>query len=382
MDIITADTMRSLVDEQSRPCVSIYMPTHRAGRETRQDPIRLGNLVARARDELVATGMRPPEAGQLLGAFERLTVSETFWQQQEDGLALFTCPGRTEWFRLPSSFDEMAVVAGGFHVKPLWPLVDRDHLFYILALSRNHVRLLWANRFRIGPVDLPEEIPDSLAEALWYDDAEKQLQHRAISRAGGGRVVAEFHGHGVPEEKSQPKLEAFLRSVDGGVAELIEAEAPLLLAGVEDITAHYRQVSDHRAIVDAVIGGNPDGLSEEELHRQAIDIMQPRLQTSQHDDAAAFMSAKADVRSSDVEPSLHASLTGRVSVLFLPIGNEVWGVTDAAGEKIEIHGDRKPGDRDLLDLMGVAAWSHGGRLHVVKDEDMPGDGPVAALFRF
>jgi len=42
------------------------MPTHRAGTETRQDPIRLKNLLSRAREQLVDGGLRSTEADGIL----------------------------------------------------------------------------------------------------------------------------------------------------------------------------------------------------------------------------------------------------------------------------------------------------------------------------
>lgn len=382
MDIMTTETIRSLIDEESAPCVSLYMPTHRSGREVRQDPIRLGNLVSQARYDLVATGVRPPQADALLEPLERLTVSDSFWQHQDAGLALFACPGRSEWYRLPSTVDEKSVVADAFHVKPLWPVMSRNNLFYVLALSRNLVRLLWADRFRVGEVDLPEDIPESLAEALWYDDPEKQLQHRAAGRVGAGRIVAAFHGHGVPEQREGPKLEVFLRAVDRGLADIIDRDRPLVLAGVDDITALFRRVSAHPTIVDDVISGNPDEIAAHDLHRGAVDIMRPLLDASIHQDAEVFLSSGRGLQVSGAGEALSAALTGRVSVLFLPVDREIWGRADPAGSEVVIHPERLPGDRDLLDLMGIAAWTAGGRVHVVDADDVPGDGPVAAILRF
>ena len=41
MERFTNDDLRALADECTEHCLSIYLPTHRGGKETRQDPIRL-----------------------------------------------------------------------------------------------------------------------------------------------------------------------------------------------------------------------------------------------------------------------------------------------------------------------------------------------------
>ena len=48
-----------LVAMDARPAVSIHLPTHVAGREIRQDPIRLKNLLSSAADRLAAIWRRP-----------------------------------------------------------------------------------------------------------------------------------------------------------------------------------------------------------------------------------------------------------------------------------------------------------------------------------
>ena len=54
-----------LVAMDARPAVSIYLPTHVAGREVRQDPIRLKNLLSAAAERLKAS-RRLPEINRVL----------------------------------------------------------------------------------------------------------------------------------------------------------------------------------------------------------------------------------------------------------------------------------------------------------------------------
>jgi len=41
MSLLTTTDLKSLIRAHEKPCVSLYMPTHRKGREIEQDPIRL-----------------------------------------------------------------------------------------------------------------------------------------------------------------------------------------------------------------------------------------------------------------------------------------------------------------------------------------------------
>jgi hypothetical protein len=58
MEVPSKTDLRQLVNNASAPCVSLYLPTHRAGPETQQDPIRLKNLLRKAESGLQAEGWR------------------------------------------------------------------------------------------------------------------------------------------------------------------------------------------------------------------------------------------------------------------------------------------------------------------------------------
>ena len=53
VDHVSQAALRTLAETRDQGCVSIYMPTHRVGIDTQQDPIRLRNLLAEAEKRLV-----------------------------------------------------------------------------------------------------------------------------------------------------------------------------------------------------------------------------------------------------------------------------------------------------------------------------------------
>ena len=78
MDILNPTALKSLIAQQGKWCVSLYMPTHRAGREQQQDPIRLKNLLAQAETKLLANGLRRPEIQKLMQPAEELLWNKDF----------------------------------------------------------------------------------------------------------------------------------------------------------------------------------------------------------------------------------------------------------------------------------------------------------------
>lgn len=381
IDVVSRDVLQQLVQTQRQTCVSLYLPTHRAGRELPQDPIRLKNLVAQARAELVSSGLRAPEANALLAPARALRDDAHFWANLSDGLALFLTDEGMQTFRLPNPVEELVVVADRFHLKPLLAVVATGELFYVLALSQNEVRLLQGGRYGISELEL-NDVPESLAEALWFDDRERQVQHHGAGRAGQGRVTATFHGHAMDKDASEDDLRRFLGAVATGVREIIgDQAAPLVLAGVDHLLATYRQVSRQQNTVEGGIMGNPEHLTPDELHDLAWPFVEPLFTQGRRIAAEAFRSRTGPTVST-VKEAVVAAHQGRVESIFVPLGRHRWGSFDPALMAVHERQERQPGDLDLLDDAAAFTLIHGGGVFAVEPSALPNDEPVAAVLRF
>jgi release factor family 7 len=180
MKVLDRKGLKGLVEGRKGPHVSIFMPTHCKGPETKQDPIRLKNLLREAEQQLVGLEVRPAEARDWLTPAGALLDDADFWQHQSNGLALFITEEFFRYYRVPLSFEELVVVSNRFHLKPLLALFAEDGQYYILALSQDQVRLLECTRYRVTEVPLTDtSVPTNIREALRYDDPEKQLQFRS-----------------------------------------------------------------------------------------------------------------------------------------------------------------------------------------------------------
>ena len=68
MEKLTLDQLKELAQHTASPSVSIFLPTHRVGRETQQDPIRFKNLLRDAEKQFLDSGMGTREVDALLQA--------------------------------------------------------------------------------------------------------------------------------------------------------------------------------------------------------------------------------------------------------------------------------------------------------------------------
>ncbi len=378
----------ALMTTQDRPWVSIFMPTHRPGAEGQQDPIRLKNLVRRAEARLLALGVRTAEAKRLLGEPQKLLADDLFWRDQQDGLALYCAPSFFRSYRLPLRFDETLVVGGRPYLRPLLPLFTAQCRFFVLALSKQHVRLFQATRHAINEVPLTGA-PHSLEEAMKYDDFDKPRGSRwahptgqgRSGRAEGGGVS---RGAGVEGEVNKEHLLRYSQMIDRALHSVLrEEKAPLVLAAVEYLMPIYRAANTYAHLLEAGVEGNPDALKPEDLHRQAWRVVEPHFRAKEDEAVARFRGLAGTGRvSDDINQVVPAAVAGRIDTLWVARGTQVWGRFDSTDGSVALHEPGAPGDFELLDLAAVQTMRHAGTVYPLDRMHAPGSGTVAAIFRY
>jgi hypothetical protein len=368
--------LENLLRTQAQPCVSIFLHTERAGRELQQNPIRLKNLLRDAEQRLQELGVRSVDA--ITKPAHDLIPDGSFWRHQGDGLALFLAPDFAESYTLPAAFEDLVVVADHFHLKPMLPMMASGEQFYVLGLSQKYVKLFRGGRFSVGEVNL-DGVPSSLRDALKYDDREPSLQSH-----GGGGTRAIFHGQGLGKDDPKDDIKRYFRLIDAGLHEILKDErAPLVLAGVDYLLPLYREVTEYPHILDEGVIGSPEHVSTEELHARAWEIVSPLFGRDQETAKARYLAvAETPNGTSDVKRAVRAAHQGRVDTLFVAIGEHLWGTWDETTEAIHIHDAPQAGDVDLLDAAAAQAWLHGGTVHAVPPDQVPGEARLAAVLRY
>jgi len=388
MDILTRAGLEQLMHKKRQWCISIYMPTHRTGVETQQDPIRLKNLIGETEKRLSDEGVGTRDIQSMLEPVNKLLQDSNFWQHQSDGLAIFLSPNRFSHYRLPLGFEEFVTVTDRFHIKPLLPFFTGDGQFYILALSQNEVRLLNGTRHSVSEVDIGQ-FGGSLAETLPSDNHQMRLQLHSSGSTGrmSGDGSATFHGQGGgSNESDKNELLRYFRLVSNGLMEFLQGDnVPLVLAGDEYLLPIYKEANTYPSLMDRVITGNPDLLSADELHKSAWDIVSPRFQAA-HEAAVAHylqLAGQASERAADtLEKIVPAASDGRIETLFIATGAQHWGAFNPDINEVEHHSQIEAGDESLLDLAAVQTYLKGGTVYVVEPDKVPGGISTAAVLRY
>ncbi len=379
MNVLTRNNLNSLMAVHKGPCVSVFMPMHRSGPETQQDPIRLKNLIRESEERLMTRGIPAPEARELLKSAERLLRDGLFRQHQSDGLGMFLSPEVFRYYLLPFVFKELVIVTDRFHIRPLLPLLSGDGRYYILALSQNKVRLLQGAHYSVNEVSLAD-VPENLAETLRDDDSWKDLHmHSALS--GKGKLSAITHGD---EVDSKENIRRYFRRIDRGLHELLRNErAPLVLAGVDYLHPIYKEVNSYPHLMEGGIAGNPERLSAGELHKRTWTIVKPYFQKAQQEAINQYKEfASSGQASNRIRKIIPAAYHGRIELLFVIPDLQQWGTFDPGTDEIHLHKKEKTGDEDLLESAAIQTLLNGGTVYMVGAEKMPDTDPLAAVFRY
>jgi hypothetical protein len=400
MDIVDRSTFAALASHRGWPSVSIYLPTHRAGAQKEQDPIRLRNLVNSAVQQLVAEGMRSPDAEALLADVRDLVDTSEFWREGRDALAIFVRPGETRVLEVDVALPEQLVVGGRFSLRALALAYHGDERFFALAFDRDRSRLFEGDRGSIRELEIVDG-PGSFAEATKFDEREESLQFTTHaspeSVAGAGPAIGMFHGHG-GENVDKTELQRFAADVSKAVTGVLGAEGsvPLVLLGVEYQLAAYRSANAYPALADEQVLGATDEMNERAIQLAAFGALEPRFRSAVEADLAELREKPSTLVTTDPAEIVTAAAAGRVKSLFFDDSTGPYGqfdaetfavskVCSAAPRYLRETADSEEAAAecgwDLVDLAAAETVRHGGAIHAFAGEHAPVDG-VAAVLRY
>ena len=384
MDLISRNDLHELMEDRGEVSLSLFMPTHRTG-DTQQDPIRLKNLIKDAEDKLTRQGLGEDRIRKFLRPLRELLDDNSIWQYMSDGLAIFRTDERFDLYRLPISFKERVIVKDRFYIKPLLPIFTNNGHFYVLALSQNQIRLLKGTRHTVNEVEIHDSVPQGIEDIMVDKRLPEGFQfHTGASNKGGQIRAAVFHGHG-EEYDQKDEIRKYLREVDRGLVEIIQGgQLPMVLTGVEEIQAIYKQVNSYPLIMNDGVNGNPDRLSNQELHQKAWDIIEPYYTSEMNRDLERFNELHGLGRTTvHIEEALPAAVQGRIESLFFAPEEHIWGSYDDGGNvTINSSSETTGSGVDLMDTLVVKTLSGGGTVYAVEPGDIPNGSQLAGILRY
>ena len=382
METVTMSNLNDLVSIVGNECVSIFMPTHSTGHEGQQDAIRLKNLVAIAERQLIERGMRSVAAREMMQPVLELPHDAELWRSRKQGLAVFRSVKEFFTYRLAAPLEEAVIVGRRFHIKQLLPALNTNPHFYLLALSRNQVRLLkatWHGFETIQPVDLPT----SIEEALNLQGADRGEQVHSGARGGQRKEGAVFHGQGGHRDTLKDEIAEYFRLIDKSLrSELHATSWPLILAGIEYEMAIFREVSGYKHIADEMVLGGFDYLDDRTLYEKALPLAKRHYEKLKEQAIEKYRElADTSQTSHEIEKIVPAAHAGQIDTLLVDYRAGEFGRFQSDTNSVEFTSQRDP-SLDLVELATAQTILHRGTVYAVTQDELSDCGPLRAVFRY
>jgi len=381
MQMLTTHELQRLITQHHPPCVSIYLPTHRHHPGTEQEPIRFKNLMSQAAD-LLREKYRDQDVEWFLAPVAELSTVP-FWQHQEDGLAIFCCPGMLAHYKLPLAVRETVVVSNTFHTKPIVGYLHTNRHYFVLSLSKDDVQLFEGSMSGLGQIEL-QSLPKELRDAMG------EFKARAIL-AGEDEAdkVPAPPGQDRRRREGEDKIEIakYFRAIDRALWPILRDEqAPLVLAGVGYLHPLFREACRYPYLLDRGIEGNIAGMSPERLREEAWALVSAHASDRETAVLQQYVQALKSGRAGNRLPDIAvAAAQGRIQVLLHEAGKMIWGTLDRGTGAVSVHErqeQRDTEDADIIDEVCEMTILKGGDVYEISAHPVLEGSPLGAIYRY
>ena len=375
--MVSDKTVDAILEKNGNPLVSITLPTHKKGEESKQDPIRFKNLIAKAVDELKKRGMKEAEAEEMVKPATDLLSQPRFWSHQDKGLVAYIAKDFFEYYQVPYSVEEKTYVNSHFLITPLLPMVSMDGTYSVLAVSRSNARLLHCTRNEVMDIT-PQEAPNSVDEYLEVTP-EKELQFHT----GAQGEDAMFFGHGSGDEDRRIVTEQYFRELEKEITQTMKSRnEPLILIGLEDNLAFYKKINNYNRSLEHAITTNPDELTDVQLRDEGWKEIKAYFLKDMYKSLEQFSEKGSDKVSNNLSEIVESTVMGKSKTIFISQGETRWGRYDEENHAVHFTDEPKDEDVDLMNWLASKGRETGSKVYMLPKSDMPMKANVAAEFRF
>ncbi|MFC8722791.1 chemotaxis protein [Kitasatospora sp. NPDC057198] len=361
---LTPAVLAELRRPRPYPAVSILMPTHRREPDNAQDPVRLRNLVAEAKEKVQAD----PEVSRAdrINVLEQLdkAVAEVDLVHAEDGLAILVAPGEHQVWSLGRTAPARVVLSDTFLTRNLVSSQIAERPYWVLAVAADRVVLWGGNQERVT-----EEQAHGFPLVRTYDNPDPERQERI------GDTPSTFRDE---------ETKTFLRQADTAIGKVLAADPrPLYVVGDAPALALLDAVGPITKATTAQIphGGLAQGTAE--TVRQVVEPALRAHADQEITDALARLD-KARGRqafAAGIDEVWQTATEGRIALLVVEENFRTTARDD--GDHLVPAEDGQDGAReDVVDEVVERALDTGATVSFVPDGTLSDAGRIAADLRY
>jgi Bacterial archaeo-eukaryotic release factor family 3 len=345
------------------PCITIVVPSHHPGALEGSRRALVHGLV-RTAGEQMTRGKLADRAAELLAPLEEI-AQESGVEAGGAGFAIFRSPEYTARYYLPGLPTEKLAIADHFYLTPFVAGAFAPHEFFVLGLSKKHLRLFRYVNGECHELPLPARVPPSLEAAGGFDQPDHLLNRSPSGSSTGAKRGVQF-GTTTARETVPEHVLHFFGVVDHELNPTLDGK-PLLLMGVQEEVAAYRRAAKRAYILTSDVLGNTDFLTTSDIAALAAEACRAHYQLLAERVLLEYREMPDRGRTlAEVPAVLQAAGEGRVHRLCVRSDTEIAG----------------PGGEDRINAAVAETLRNGGEVFMVPQDKMPAAQPLAAILRY
>jgi hypothetical protein len=388
IDIPTLDEFKALAQVKGETCVSLYLHTSPLPENVRANRIAFRDLASEALSQLREAGADKDKITVFAQQFDHLAgldhddkdgdkirkrqrakpdEIEAFWHSQANGLAVLATASMMRTFRLPDAPKPLAEVADRLHLTPLIRAMTSPHDAFVLALAEESVRLIhvFAN-FPPQRLQVPD-LPRNAEEATRRPSVHVRAPRGWLQNLEGEKVL----------------LHQYARKVEQAVSHVLAGRnAPLVLAAAEPLASIFRSVNTYPRLVDEMIDGNPDQVSDREMEDAAIPILDRLYSRELKAAIALYDELKPRRATTDISYAAHAATAGAIDQLLVDLDAVVPGLVSDVDGSVTYSASDDAETYSVVDEVARRALFTGARVMGARSEELPDRAVLAAILRY
>jgi hypothetical protein len=264
---------------------------------------------------------------------------------------------------MPYPPKPLVEVSDRFHLAPLIRAMTSPHDIFVLALTEESVRLL---RVFVNLPAMRVHVPDLPRNA---EEVARRASVRERPLQGKAEVKLLLH--------------KYARRVDQALRGLLAGQsAPLILSADEPLASLFRSVNTYPGLVDEMIPGNPNLLSDAQLGDSALPVLDGLYERALAAAIARYDELKPRRATTDVSYAAHAATAGAVDELLIDLDAVIPGVvsdidgsvTYAAADDAEVY--------SVVDEIARRALLTDARVLGARRDALPDRAPLVAVLRY
>jgi hypothetical protein len=184
-------------------------------------------------------------------------------------------------------------------------------------------------------------------------------------------------------EGQKVRMRQYARSIERALRPILAGrDVPLILAGTEPMDAIYRSVNSYAGLVEPSIRGASDATSDADLAASARSVLDEVYASELAELRKLWELRSGQGRTlTDVAEIARAATFGAVDTVLVDIDATVPGTVDEDSGAVTFAPENAV-SYGVVDEIARRVWLNSGRVLAVRQDDVPGDQPAAAILRY